>query len=308
MLFFIYGTDHYRVNQKLKEVKEGFIQKRDKSGLNVISLDGEKLEFDQFQQEVMTTPFLGEKKMIIVKNLLKNRKSTNSVLEFLKTKKEIDNMVVFVELLNPEKKAVPTGALFNYLKKQKYSWGFNQFKNHELKKWLTKYLTENKIKIEPKAIDELTIVVGNDLNQMTLEIKKLSAYKDGDIIKVEDVKQLVKAKYNDNIFELVDAIGQKNKNQALRLVSDQLNSGSHPLSVLTMIIRQFRILLNLKDNPKNTMKLHPFVFKKTSTQSKNFSQEKLKTIYQELLEMESQLKSSSKNPELLFGLFIMKNC
>ena len=35
MIFFLYGTDAYRINEKLAELKAGFIAKKDKAGLNI---------------------------------------------------------------------------------------------------------------------------------------------------------------------------------------------------------------------------------------------------------------------------------
>ena len=53
MIFYICGTDHYRAAEKLKELKNGFIQKRDKAGLNVTEIDGETVDATKLRQEIM---------------------------------------------------------------------------------------------------------------------------------------------------------------------------------------------------------------------------------------------------------------
>ncbi len=88
MIFFIYGTDHYRCQQKSQELKNQFIEKRDKTGLNVVQLDGERLHFEKFQQEALTTPFLSEKKMLVVKNAVQNKKLAGEIHDFLKDRSE----------------------------------------------------------------------------------------------------------------------------------------------------------------------------------------------------------------------------
>ncbi|MEK7652912.1 MAG: DNA polymerase III subunit delta [Patescibacteria group bacterium] len=320
MLFFISGTDHFRAQQKLKELTLQFIQKRDKNGLNVIRLDGEALDFENFKQEALTVPFLGEKKLIIVKNVLKTKKRWEPIFEFLKSRGEtLENNFVFIELLTNEKKARPAGTFFSYLKKQKYSWEFNLLKENQLKKWLDGYLADKKIKTDKEALEELIISVGNDLGHLTLEIEKLAAYKDGDLIKKEDVQLLVKAKFDENIFNLVDAMGEKNKRRALKLASDQINGGNHPLSILSMVNRQFKILIKIKERQErnerlnnlelaSALGLHPFVVQKASRQAKNFTFDRLLKAQNELIQMESLLKFGAKNPELLFDLFIVKYC
>ena len=322
MLFSISGTDSYRVKEKLNELKAEFAKKRDQSGLNVINLDGEDLDIDQFTSEVMATPFLGEKKMVIVKNIFKNRnkKINKDVADFLKkhttsqspSQKDekisggIDNVVGFVNFLDPEKykgKTKLTGPLVKLLASQKFYWEFDLLTYRSLNIWIKKYCDQNGVKIENRAVDELAAMVGNDLEALVLEINKLKAYCNDKIIATDNVKKLVNAKFDENIFNLVDALGQKNQKLALKLTADQLNSGNHELMILKMIIRQFKILLQVKNSGPN-IKMHPFVLQKAKNQANNFSHNRLKWIYQELIELEIKMKSGYKNPELLFDLFI----
>lgn len=318
MIFFIYGTDHYRCQEKLTELKNGFILKRDKAGLNVVEIDDDKMPIEQFQQETLTTPFLGEKKMIVIRNTLANKKIGKELASFLKDNlHRIDNVICFIDLIDPEKaktdrknKLALTGELFKYLSKEKFIWEFNLLTNRESTNWIKKYVQDQEIKIKPKAIDELAIRSGNDLFQTVSEIKKLSAFKKDEEITADDVKLMVNFKFDDNIFNLVDAIGGKNKKLALRLISNQLKSGDAPLYILSMINRQFKIILSVKNNKATAagLKLHPFVFQKAKTQSANFTTEKIVIILNELINVESGLKSGEKNPELLFDLLVAKNC
>jgi len=318
MIFTILGTDHYQVSQKLKELKSGFIQKKDKAGLNVVNLDGEILSLAQFQQETLTTPFLSEKKMIVVTNILNNKKIVKEVVGFLKDNlTRIDNNICFVDFIDGEKnkvdrknKLILTGELFKYLMGQKYVWEFNLIKKRDLNNWLKKYAEQNTIKLEASAISELTIKVGNDLWQLTSELDKLSAYKNGGPITAEDVKLIVVSKFDDNIFGLVDALGNQDKKTALRLITQQLNFGTHVLMILSMIMRQFKLLLKTKDDKSSALKLkiNPFIFGKIKNQGKNFTPQQLIIIINELLELEKKIKSGEKNPELLLNLFITKNC
>ena len=319
MIFFIHGTDRYRCRQKSKELQEQFTQKRDKSGFNIVKLDGEELDFDKFKQEALTVPFLGEKKFIIITNVTKNRAISKDLLEFLKTReKELENMLMFIETYE-DKKSEPANALYKYLKTQKFTWELNLLENYELEKWLTDYLKSKKADFDPKIIRQLIALVGNDLSQLTNEADKLMAFKKGNKITAEDVKLLVSAKFEDNIFNLTDAIAYKNSKLALKLISDQLKSGSAPLQIHAMITRQFKIILKVKSKMKeisgypNQMQIateigeHPYVVKKAIEQSRGFTTEKLIKINQTLLDIESQLKNGAKNPELLFDLLVLKN-
>ena len=325
MIFFLYGTDAYRINEKLNELKTGFIAKKNKAGLNIAALSGDNIQLDQFKQEALSISFFGDKKMIIISGIMEKssgsqKKQREEIAEFLKAKeKMIENNLVFVDLFEDAKKIPVKDDLFKLLIKQKYSWEYKQLRGNELSSWLKKYCADNKINLEPAAADELIMLVGNDLLQLSLELKKLSAYKKNKNITKADVAEMVRAKFDEDIFKLTDALSAKNQKLALHLISDQLRSGNAPLAILAMIQRQFRILLRLQGQLEETagypnktqlakeLGLHEFIIMKGLGQIKNFSADKLKKIYGDLMEMEKQLTTGYKNPELLFDLFVVKN-
>ena len=159
----------------------------------------------------------------------------------------------------------------------------------------------------------MTVLVGSDLSQLQQEADKLISYKKGEEIKVVDVKELVKAKFEDDVFKMVDAIVAKNKLLALKLISDKLKSGEAPLAILAMVARQFKIILKIKSGVKNSvgsedsgLREHPFVISKATEQAKKFSIDELVAINQKIIEIESGLKSGVKNPELMFDMLVME--
>jgi len=324
MIFHIYGTDAYLCQEKLKELKQGFVEKKDKAGLNVIQLSAEGLDIDRFSQEALTVPFLSEKKMIVVEGLCADqsagrKKLREEVAEFLKQHENLDNNILFFDVFDEEKKIPEKDALFNYLKKQKYSWFLPALKNRQLADWLKKYIAKNKIDLSAPALNELIVLVGNDLVQLTNELAKLVAFKGGKQILPEDVKLLVKAKYDDNVFNLTDALANKNRRLALELISQQLLAGNEPLSLLGSINWQFKSLLKIKSileaNPRASAAaistqtgLHSYVVSKNLATIKKFTLSELIDILNYLMEIEKKLKSSHKNPELLFDLFVARYC
>jgi len=325
MIFYVYGTNDYLCREKLKELETGFINKKDQLGFNVVRLNADNLDYDRFTQEVLTIPFLSEKKLIIISNLIAEtnaniKKIKEQIFDFIKNKeKDIDNNLLFIDVFEEIKKIPLRDSLFNYLKKQPYVWECYTPKGQQLTNWVSKYCQTKKIKINQQAINELIKLTGDELNQITLELNKLTAYKNGEMITAEDVKILVKAKFDDDIFKLTDALASRNKTLALKLITHQLLANEQPLSLLAKIASQFKILLKIKaelaSNPQTTAKslvdkfdFHPYVVQKNLNNAKNFSLEQLIAINNQFIEIEKQLKSGAKNPELLFDLLVIKNC
>ena len=129
-----------------------------------------------------------------------------------------------------------------------------------------------------------------------------------DTLTEKDVKEVVKAKADDNIFNLVDALGNKNKSLALQLIEEQLNEGVNIQYILNMTIRQFRLIIKAKSLAGQTkyaealaqvMQVHPMVARKILPQRELYTMDQLKNIYNKLLYFDKQSKTSSLDNKIL---------
>ena len=316
MIFFLYGPDTYRSRQKLRELKEKFLADIDQSSLNLTVLDGAEINIEKINSAVATPPFLARKRMVVVINLFSQSKSKDlgqQIIELLdKENLTKDVILVFWE----GDKVDERKSLFKRLAKEKYAQKFDLLRSHEVKNWIRAEMKKQGGLINAGAIEKLAELAGNDLWEVSSEIAKLVAYKDKSTIEVSDVVKLVRGKFDDNIFNFVDAIANKNTKQAYKLLADQLNSGANDLYLLAMLIRQFRILLQVKDltegrsiSPSQVaseLKIHPFVVKKALLQIKNFSAGQLKSIYRQLLATDVKIKTNWADSRVLFDLLLTK--
>jgi len=329
MIIFLYGPDTFRSRQKLKALKAKFINEIDKSGLNIEILNGADLEAAKFENAISTPSFLAKKRMVIIEDLItknKGQKIQKEILETLDKGKFDDVIIIFWESgldQSKSKKSKLTqkrsNLLFNRLAKEKYAYEFKMLDEPEVRNWANQEIKARGGKIKPSALNLLTDMVGNNLWQLDTEFEKLMALSRGQEITNAEVVDLVKTKLDENIFKLTDAIGQKNKKTALKLISDQLKSGVSALELLSKIIWQFKNLLLIKEfvetngerYPANRLTyqlgLHPFVVKKNIAQVKNYNADELKIIYNHLLKIDYKLKTSQTDPEVLFDLLIVKN-
>ena len=73
MVIYIYGADTFRSRQYLKEQVEKFKAARDPQGYNVVFLDATKAEPGRVLSEIVSAPFLAEKRLVIVENVLSSK-------------------------------------------------------------------------------------------------------------------------------------------------------------------------------------------------------------------------------------------
>lgn len=324
MIIFIYGPDTFRSREKLREVITQFQKKRDTSGMNVVKLSGQKLDFDRLRQESMTQGFLSPKKMIIIEEFFSHNsdeslftQTQNFVKKFIK--EDENNVLVFWEGDVKEKKKTKAdkaaGKLFNYLKKQEYVFKFEELSRIQIQQWIKSRLKDKGGVMSQSTISQLAALVGNNLWQLANDIDKLVALRGDTEISNEDVRNHVQGIFEENIFALTDAIALQNKSKALILLKREIQNGTNVLYLLTMVTRQFRILIQLQSLLANNiispdaiakqLKLHPFVIKKSIPAAKRYSFVELKSIYSRLMSIDQHLKLGYPNPELLMNMLLI---
>jgi len=328
MIFFLYGEDTYRSREKLRQIEEKF-RKTNKNWVNLIKIDGERAAWKSIEKEILAVPFLQNKKLVVVENFFKKKKQKfDEAVNFLREQKlPIGTVVVFWEDGLPDERT----DVFKLLNKPKQAERFNFLDGVKLHKWILAAAEARSVGIDRQAVDLLTRLVGSDLWQMSSELDKLAAYassrkEKNKKINVDDVSLFVRGKFDENIFALTDAIGTKNKELAFKLLNEQIEAGLKENYIFAMLIRQFRILLQVKEiieknyffitptDPAISRKisselgLHPYVVKKTLYQIKNYSLPELKILYNKLLTIDIKMKKTNLNHRLLLDLFIAKTC
>jgi len=293
MLILLYGEDTFRSRQKLNQIIEQYKTKH-KTGLNLIRFTENNLDFGKVKQSAEVVSMFDEKKLIILENILKNKSFSEEFSKYITKSKLKNNQDVIVVVFQEGKLASPS-----YKNKASMFEEFKILKGIELNNWLKKQAVENKINISPAAASKLVAYVGEDLWQINNELNKLASYKAGEIIEEQDVDTLVKAKLDVNIFKTIDALAQRDKRTAFKLLHEHLEQGENEIYLLTMFTYQLRTLIKLKDlmdrgtqyyDLAKKAGLHPFVVKKSSAQLQNFSLDQLKKIYQRLLEIDLGIK------------------
>lgn len=314
MIIFLYGPDSYRSQAKLLDLINKFKEKRDSQGTSIQKIEGEELTSHDFRKAVFSTGLFAKKRMIIIKNLLaenKDQELLEEIIKLLKNKKDEDNVIIFYESVEPLKNKLNKKA-FELLKKEKYAEQFEPLDERYLKKWINEQVEKSNGSISDSAIAMLIDFFGNNLWSLKNEIEKNLAYGQGKITP-EIVKLLGEKEQEENIFALIDALVAKNKKTAFTLLNKELAKGTFFSQIIGSLAYQFRIMLQVKTSKNSNfyqlakdLGAHPFSVKKAASQVKNYSLEELKKIYQEILNIDLQLKTSSRDPELLFDLLIAK--
>ncbi|MBU4369678.1 DNA polymerase III subunit delta [Patescibacteria group bacterium] len=334
MIGFFYGSDTYRSKQKLMSLKKEFIRRKDQRGLNVSTIEGANLTLDELRKIFLSPGLFTQKRLLIINGIL-SQPFSKKILEekeelfkeilriVKKTRQDKENSLIFWDEEIKEKLLnILQKKLYQTLKKEKYAEEFKLLKGLALKNWLKKQLIDKGFQIENQAIDLLINTHGDNLWLLKNEFDKLIAWqlscKKNRKICFSDIQSLILPKTEQDIWRLVDALGQKNKINALKILSDQFKNGVDISKIITLLAHQYRTILRIKSYLQNhrvfnqyqlakILSLHPFVCQKGMAQEKNYTLEELKKIYQQLLKIDFLRKTRKIDSEMLLDLLIIKS-
>ncbi len=164
--------------------------------------------------------------------------------------------------------------------------------------------------IDPQAAFLLAEMVGDDPRLADQEITKLLDYVDRQrAIGTEDVERLTPFGGQSDVFAMVDALGMQDGPAALNHLHRLLEEEA-PQYALAMIVRQFRLLvlareaLDTGQDPRQTLRVHPFVAGKLAAQARRFGLAQLEDILRRLLAMDVAIKSGQTDEKVALDAFI----
>lgn len=338
MIIFFYGENDFKIKQKARELELKFVKEIDSSGQNIFKFEGDNSKSNEILGQIGSGSLFSNKKMVVISDLIKSRQKDifKNILNYLKNNKVSSSKDIFIFLeknikskaggsllkntsnkdnpLNKEEK-----ELYNFLYRQKYSQEFKNYTPTELSELIKKEFSDYSLKIAPKEIQLLIAL--NDSNPWNIysEIKKIANFKIGQKndqqISSEDIEKIGSGIFTENIFNFTDAISAKNTKVALKILEEQYLAGSEPDYILSMLLRQFKILLQIRELLElnynsskiiSSVKLHPFIINKGINQAKNFDQKTIRKIINELVKIELKNRREQSDIKIDINLLLSK--
>ena len=181
----------------------------------------------------------------------------------------------------------------------------------ELPRWVGEQFARHGVKTTAEATRALIELVGDNLQELSTEIEKLSIWAGHDQIGQDEVELLVTARADVPPFVLTDAWGRRDVGAVLgaceSILERSTRSGEAYMLVgrLAAHVRRVQCCQNLDlagVRPREAageLKMHPFAAEKAFAQSRNFSVEELREAIVRLADLDLALKGGSRLPSEL---------
>lgn len=317
-VYLFYGPETYLREQAIRRLRE-YVLPPGGDELNYDVLDGSTVTGKDIITTASFSPFISGQRLVVVRNTdifqaaAKKEADAKYILEYLSDPSP-GTCLVFETSQKADrrkkvyKESVRVGKVLE----------FSRLKPAELIKWMAKLANEAECSLSRDAAGELLARCGQDMNTLCNEINKLACYTGPrKQIDIDMVKELVVGHLEESIFEVVDAIGEKNIVRALAGTRNLLLQKHQPQQIIGMVARQFRLIMQIKGLAEAryareeiiaTLKIHPFVYKKIYAQRKNFSIGQLVRALNNLNEIDYKIKTGQAAFHQAMETYILKIC
>lgn len=135
-------------------------------------------------------------------------------------------------------------VLFRRLSEGSCVLEFPQLKDFALKNWADEHIRRQGRRIAPRALGRLMDLAGSDMLTLVNEVEKLLLFApESKEITESAIEQLVPSSRLHKLYELTDAMGRKDRQSAIRLIANLLESGEPALRVSATLASHFRQVL-----------------------------------------------------------------
>ncbi len=304
----IHGEESFLVDRELRQIEEA-CKVQGPEDLNREAFDAAETAPSRVTSSARTMPFMGERRLIIVKNADKwSVDQWETLTDYAENPNPSSCVVLVVPSVDKRR------AWWKKLSKSANVRQCSRPPDNQLHGWIKKLANEAGLKPGPEVIRAIELRVGSDLQLIWREVLKLQAFagEDGSL-DAEDVRVLVAESKGHSVFVFCDAVGDRNLKEALRGLRRLQELGEAPLKILFMIARHFRILWKAKAvagkggrQAAKTLGLPDFVAKKAMRQSSKWDEAQLDWVFARMLGTDLDMKSGG-GAEVL-EKFVMDLC
>jgi DNA polymerase III subunit delta len=312
-LYLFFGEEEFLIQEALDLIIETVVEPgardfnfnalycRDTSASDIVNL-------------AQTLPFMSEKRLVIAKEIDAFKTADlEELAPYLHDPSPSTCLVLVSNQGRYEKKAITSaveahGGVIR----------FYPLLEREIVGWIETRAKLLGVTIQHDAAQYLWQTVGSDLQKIKNELEKVKIYLDErKSITFDDVKTVVGDFREYSSFDLAAALGQKNREKALLILSRLLQEGEAPVGLLGSIAWNFRRLLQAKAmetagiGSDDIMKKLRVIFHQAGLfkeQMRRYSLEELREAFSVMLATDRALKSSGLNGRLVLERMILKLC
>lgn len=307
-VYLLYGEEAYLRKQCRDNLINALLDTNDAMNRSVYA--GKDIDANEVADMANTMPFFAERRVIVVENSGWFKSGNDRITELVKSLPDTTCMIFVEEEMDKR------GKLYKACMANGYAAQCTVQDETTLKKWVMGLLKKENKLITPDALSLLLDKTGANMENIRREVEKLVCYKYYEQgITAADVEELCIVQIQNKIFDMVEAVAQKDQKTALALYYNLLALKEAPMKILVLIARQFNMLLQVKEMKQKGYQesaiasqtgLNPYYLKKKyMPQAAQFKAVQLTEALKACVEAEESVKTGRMSDILSVELIIV---
>ena len=307
-VYLLYGEEAYLRRQYKDKLKNAL--SADGDTMNCHYYEGKDISVGEIIDLAETMPFLAERRVIVMENTGLFKSGGEALAEYLAG----PSPTVF--FVFAESEIDKRSKLYKAVQNKGVSVEFSVQDESTLRRWILGMIKRENKNISQNALELFLNKTGTDMENIYKELEKLFCYcLEKDVITEADIEEICTQKVTNQIFDMVNAIADRQQKKALSLYYDLLSLREAPMRILFLIGRQFNILLMVKEMKKkgydnktiaSRAGIPPFTVGKYAAQASKFKSKDLKQALTECVEADEAVKTGRMNDKISVELLILK--
>ena len=306
-IYLLYGEERYLRRQYRERLKTALCQ--DGETMNTHFYEGKDINVGEIIDLAETLPFFAERRVIFIQNSGLFKSGGEKMAEYLARPNETTYFVF------AEGEVDKRSKLYKTVQSNGCAVEFAVQEESTLKRWVAGMLKKEGKRVTENTVNLFLLKTGTDMDNIYMELEKLICYcMDKDVVEEADVEAVCTNRISNHIFDMINAIADKQLKKALKLYYDLLALKEPPMRILFLIARQCNMLWQVKemkakgyDNKTMGSKigLPPFVVGKYVTQASRFRTADLKNAVHKCVEAEEAVKTGKLNDVMSVEILIL---
>ncbi|GFH96129.1 putative protein YqeN [Lachnospiraceae bacterium] len=306
-VYLLFGEERYLKRQYRDKLKSALCAPDD--NMNNHFYEGKNLSVGEVIDLAETLPFLAQRRVIFMDNSGLFKSGGEQMAEYLKNQNE-STVLIFTEA-EVDKRS----KLYKAVQSQGCAVEFAPQDEKTLKRWVAGVLGKEGKKIAESTVLQLLNKTGTDMENIQMELEKLVCYcMDREVVEPGDVEAVCTTRVSNHIFDMVTAIAEKRRKDALQLYYDLLTLKEPPMRILFLIARQCNLLLQARAMKSKGLSnkemasglgVPPFAVGKYLSQASRFKSAVLRQALTKCVEAEEAVKTGRMNDVMSVEILIL---
>ncbi len=310
-IYLFHGEEDFLIDEGVQLIISKALDEGTK-GFNLDVVYGSKAEAKDVIAHASSFPMMSAKRVVVVKEFEKLATTeTSKEIVSAYINKPLESTVLVLVSLDPDFRRKP----FTDLKKRAELVECKPLYDNLVPGWIADRIKHLGREANAEACRLMQAYVGNSLRSLQNEIDKLFLFiGDRKKVTVEDIAAVVGATKGYTIFELQNAIGRKDPKESIRILERMLEAGQSPLMIIVMLTRFFTQLWKLTDlrgrrmgeqDAAREIGVPAFYLKQYVEFRSNYDVGQIEQNFKSLLEADTVLKSTSRDPHLVLDVLVL---